>query len=176
MEGICIQEKIIKMDDNLNYIKTEIYDKCAFEILNLTLEPESKEYDACRFELSGRHVLSRSGKITPKKSGQFVTFWKRNGNGPIEPFAESDQIDFFIVNVRTENEYGQFVFPKNVLIKKGILSTKNKEGKRAFRVYPIWDIVKSKQAQQTQKWQLRYFFLLSNPIDLNKVLELYSME
>lgn len=27
-----------------------------------------------------------------------------------------------------------------------------------MRVYPAWDIVQSKQAKQTQAWQLPYFF------------------
>ena len=58
-----------------------------------------------------------------------MTFWKRNGNGPIEPLIETDQIDFTTVNVRTENELGQFVFPKSVLIKKGMISVERKEGK-----------------------------------------------
>jgi len=140
------------------------------------LEPESREYDACQFVLGGRNIVSRNAKITPKKVGQFVTFWKRNGNGPIEPFEETDPIDFFVVNVRTETEFGQFVFPKAVLIKKGIISAEHKEGKRAFRVYPIWDIAKSKQAERTQKWQLSYFYEINNSTDLYKVAELYKTD
>ena len=163
-----------EMDTNLNQIKTEIYDKCSFKILNFKTKTESKEYNACQFQLNGLNILSRNAKITPKKSGQFVTLWKRNGNGPIEPFCENDQIDFYIVNVRTENEFGQFVFPKSVLIIKGILSTEKKEGKRAFRVYPNWDKVKSKQAERTQKWQLNYFYEINSSTNLKKVIELYN--
>lgn len=162
------------MDFNLNQIKTEIYDKCALEISNFKLEPESKEYDACQFELNGLHLICRNAKITPKKVGQFVTFWKRKGHGPIEPFEETDKVDFFAVNVRSENKFGQFLFPKSVLIKKGILSTKTKEGKRAFRVYPSWDIANSKQAERTQKWQLDYFYLIEDSTDLKRVVGLLS--
>ena len=162
------------MDKNLNQIKTEIYDKCSLEISDFIIEAESKEYDACRFQLNGLNILNRNAKITPKKVGQFVTFWKRNENGPIEPFDENDQIDFYTVNVRTENEFGQFVFPKSVLIKKGIISTEKKEGKRAFRVYPNWDIAKNKQAERTQKWQLNYFYQINSSTDLQKVTELYN--
>jgi len=162
------------MDNSLHQIKTEIYDKCFLEISEFTVETESKEYDACQFELNGMNILSRNAKITPKKVGQFVTFWKRNGNGLIEPFTENDRIDFFTVNLRSENKFGQFVFPKSVLIKKGILSTEKKEGKRAFRVYPNWDTVKSKQAEQTQKWQLNYFYQINSSTDLQKVTELYN--
>jgi len=162
------------MNKNLNQIKAEIYDKCSLKISDFKTERESKEYNACRFKLNGLNILSRDAKITPKKVGQFVTFWKRNENEIIEPFNEKDGIDFYIVNVRTENEFGQFVFPKSVLIKRGILSTEKKDGKRGFRVYPNWDTVKSKQAEQTQKWQLNYFYEINNSTDLQKVNELYN--
>jgi len=162
------------MDSKLNQIKTKIYDKIELEISNFKIELESKEYNACRFELNGRHIISRNAKITPKKVGQFVTFWKRNGNGPIEPFSETDSIDFYVVTVCKKNEFGQFVFPRTVLMKKGIITTGKKEGKRAFRVYPNWDEAKNKQAKQTQKWQLNYFYEINNSTELNSVKELYK--
>ncbi|GAF02950.1 MepB family protein [Saccharicrinis fermentans] len=163
-----------KMDRNLNQIKMEIYDKCSLNISDFKAEPESKEYNACQFQLNGLNIRSRNAKITPKKIGQFVTFWERNGNGLIEPFNENDRIDFYTVNVRNENEFGQFVFPKSVLIKQGIISTEKKEGKRGFRVYPKWDNVKNKQAERTQKWQLKYFYVISSSTDLQKVDDLYN--
>lgn len=162
------------MDNTLKKNIVEIYNKCAFEISGFKLEPESKEYAACKFKLNGLDIISRTAKITPKKAGQFVTFWKRNGNGPIEPFHETDEIDFFVVNAQTEIEFGQFVFPKSVLIKKGIIATENKEGKRAFRVYPSWDTPKSQQAERTQKWQLEYFYKINEATDFNEVKELYK--
>lgn len=162
------------MDKNLKQIKEQIYDKCALKISNFQLELESKAYDACQFKLNRLNIVCRNAKTTPKKSGQFVTFWKRNGKGPIEPFSEKDQIDFFVVNARTTNEFGQFVFPKSILIKKGILSTSKKEGKRAFRVYPSWDKTKNKQAEQAQKWQLNHFYKIGEEIDLKKVADLYA--
>jgi hypothetical protein len=78
--------------------------------------------------------------------------------------------------VRTEKKFGQFVFPKSVLIKKGIISTRKKEGKRAFRVYPNWDVAKNKQAERTQKWQLDYFYEINATTDLQKVTGLYKIE
>lgn len=162
------------MDYDLNQINTEVYVKCALIISDFQHETESTEYGACRFELNGRKVISRSAKITPKKIGQFVTFWKRNGKGTIEPLDENDPIDFYTIGVRAGNKFGQFVFPKSVLIKKGIISTNRKEGKRGFRVYPNWDIVKSKQAERTQKWQLDSFYEINASIDLEKVAKLYQ--
>ncbi len=162
------------MDINLTLVKTEVYDKCALELSDLRIEQESKEYEACQFHLNGRRIISRTAKITPKKAGQFVTFWKRKGRGPIEPFCETDQLDYYVVNVRAENKFGQFVFPKSILINKGIISTARREGKRAFRVYPSWDKAKNKQAEKTQKWQLDFFFEINDEMDLTKIVELYT--
>ncbi|WKK77639.2 MepB family protein [Marivirga salinae] len=164
------------MNQSLKSIQNTIYNKCGLALLNFKAESESKEYDACQFKLNGLNVISRSAKVTPKKAGQFVTFWKRNGNGPIEPFHESDPIDFFVVNIQAEDKFGQFVFPKSVLIKKGVISTNKKEGKRAIRVYPIWDIAKSKQAIRTQKWQIEYFYEIGEATDLEKVKGLYGVK
>lgn len=164
------------MDNNLQIIKSKIYDKFGLEISNFRKEAESKEYDACRFELNGLKVIYRNAKITPKKVGQFVTFWKRNGKEPIEPLSENDRVDYFVVNVRRDNDFGQFVFPKSVLIENGIISTNKKEGKRAFRVYPNWDVPKNKQAEKSQKWQLKYFYEIGEKAAFKKVRELYQTQ
>ena len=165
------------MDKNLNKIKTnvyDVYDVCGLLISNFKIESESKEYDACRFDLNGFKIVSRNAKRTPKKVGQFVTFWKRNSSGIIEPLNETDSIDFYIITIQTENRMGQFVFPKSLLIRKGIISTNEKEGKRGFRVYTSWDNVKSKQAENTQKWQQSYFYEIGKETDFEKVNKLFS--
>lgn len=163
------------MNINLTEIKTKVYDKCGLTISELEFEPESKAYEACRFKVNGLNIIGRTAKITPKKSGQFVTFWKRNGKGLIEPFHEINSVDFFTVIVRTETQLGQFVFPKSTLVERSIVSTDKKEGKRAFRVYPPWDIANNKQAEQSQIWQLKYFYEITNSTDLKRVKTLYSL-
>ncbi|BAX78702.1 MepB family protein [Labilibaculum antarcticum] len=166
------------MTSNFDFsgVKELVYDKCAFEIKNFVLEKESREYDACTFEINKSFVIARRSKITPTKTGQFVTVWKRIGNGPIQAFDSSDRIDFFIINTCSDNCFGQFVFPISELVKQGIISTEGKGGKRAFRVYPPWDKTNSKQAEKTQKWQLKYFLSLDidQPIDLDRAKFLYS--
>lgn len=140
----------------------------------MQIEPESGAYGACTFLLENRKIISRNANITPKKIGAFATFWKRKSQGEvIEPFHESDDFDFFVVNCENENSLGQFVFPKSILIQKGIVSTSKKEGKRAFRVYPSWDVPQNKQAQQAQKWQLRYFIRLDDTMQAEKMTTLY---
>ena len=163
------------MNSCLSIVKASVYDKLGFSISEYEVEPEGKAYSACKFLLSGRKVVCRDAKVTAKKVGQFVTFWKRQKGQPIQPFDDSDTIDFFVVNVRVGEAVGQFVFPKSVLIEREILSSKSKEGKRAFRVYPSWDLPTSKQAKQTQKWQLNYFFCIHENTDLEGVLKLYRV-
>lgn len=80
-----------------------------------------------------------------------------------------------IINTETKSHFGQFVFPKDILITQGIFSTEIKEGKRAFRVYPSWEKTTSKQAQKTQEWQLDYFVeIIANHPFPAKFQELYS--
>lgn len=163
------------VNKNLIEVKTKIYDKLFLNISTFKNELESIEYDACQFELNGMKVISRSSKITPKKIGQFVTFWKRNQNGETEPYSEKDQFDFYVINTKSGDCFGQFVFPKSELINKGFINTAKKAGKRGFRVYPSWDKPPNKQAEKTQKWQLNYFYEIDNSTDLKKVLELYNI-
>lgn len=162
------------MDTTLSNLNKLVYEQCSLSISALSIEVESQEYTACRFELNRQKIICRNSKITPKKVGQFVTFWKRTGSGPIAPFDENDPIDFYVVNAHAESKFGQFVFPKSVLIKKGIISTTKKEGKRAFRVYPEWDIPTNQQAQRTQKWQMDYFYAITSSTDFTKVVQLYQ--
>jgi len=162
------------LNKNLIETKTEVYDKVNLQISKMNNELEGTEYDACQFELNGMKVISRSSKITPKKIGQFVTFWKRNKKGITEPFSEIDRIDFYVINVKKENNFGQFVFPKSELINKGIIATEKKDGKRGFRIYPKWDNAENKQAKKIQKWQLNYFYEINENTDLKKVKELYN--
>ncbi|MBF2707368.1 MepB family protein [Flavobacterium soyangense] len=163
------------MNKIVSETKELLFDKCDFELTNIEIEKESSEYCAHRFEIDELKILFRSAKITPTKTGQFVTLWKRkNEKSEIEPFEISDDIDLFVINVKTEANFGQFVFPKSVLVERGIITDK-KEGKRAVRVYPIWDLTESKQAKKTQKWQLDYFLEIpfDEPLDTNRAKSLY---
>ena len=134
-----------------------VYDKIGLALTALKADAESAEYAACTFTLGGKPVLYRSSKTTPKKIGQFVTLWKRNTKGITEPFSSSDPFDFIIISARSGDNFGQFIFPKSVLLEKGIVSSNTKEGKRGIRVYPPWDKPTSRQAEKTQHWQVLYF-------------------
>jgi hypothetical protein len=166
---------MIKENKILNQTKELVFEKCNFNLTNVEIEKESSEYSALKFELNKFKVIFREAKITPTKIGQFVTFWKRINKGLIQPFDSSDDFDLFVVNTKTDNHFGQFVFTKEILIQQGIITHNNKEGKRAIRVYPPWDIAINKQAQKTQKWQLNYFLEipLDKTIDVEKAEKLF---
>ncbi len=156
-----IKNKTLSMQIALQIVKEFVYDKCGFEFSNLKLHVESTEYGACSFELNGKKIQFRVSKITPTKIGQFVTVWKRNSEGVTEPFSISDELDFIIITSKSGDNFGQFIFPKSVLANQGIISSKDKAGKRGIRVYPPWDKVTNKQAQKTQSWQTKYFFAIT---------------
>ena len=132
------------------------------QIAEFSLEKESQEYEACQFHINELHIHFRKAKITPKKEGQFVTFWKRIPSGIIAPFDDEDDFQFLIVNVEFENQRGYFIFPKLLLAQKNILTTSIKDGKRAFRIYSPWDEPKNKQALTSQQWQLDCFTAASD--------------
>lgn len=138
-----------------------VYKPSGLVLQNLKTEDESTDYGASEFTINNHFIKFRVGKITPTKVGQFVTFWKRIGKGPILPYEFNDSFDFLVISVRAENHFGQFVFPKAVLCEKGIVSCNGKEGKRAMRIYPPWDKADNSQAKKTQAWQLQYFIKFS---------------
>jgi hypothetical protein len=149
------------MHKDLQFIKSTVYDKhdCVFS--DLKIHTESKEYGACSYALNDFKIEHRRSKITPTKTGQFVTVWKRDEEGKTTPYSNEDEIDFLIITVKKEAQLGQFVFPKSILIQKGIFRSEIKEGKRGIRVYPPWESANNKQALTTQEWQSRYFFEVS---------------
>ena len=166
---------INSLHSDLTIAKKLVYDKCGFELTNPKIHSESIEYGACSFELDGKVIQHRASKITPTKTGQFVTIWKRNKNGITEPFCISDTIDFIIITARSGNNLGQFIFPKNVLANKGIITQNGKEGKRGIRVYPPWDLITNKQAEKTQNWQILYFITIEKEnTDLTLIKKLFT--
>jgi hypothetical protein len=117
-----------------------VYKPCDFAFDGLVIDHESTAYGSASFVLNNRRIIFRAAKITPKKVGQFVTLWARNENGVIQPYDASSSVDFVVVSTRQDNLFGQFVFPKDVLVKKKIISKdSNSSGKLAIRVYPPSD-------------------------------------
>ena len=144
-------------ESDLQFAEKSVYNKCCFQLQNLIWNPESTNYGACSFELNNYKIQYRVANITPTKIGQFVAIWKRNNEGITAPFDVADSLDFMIVSVRDSENFGQFIFPKSVLVSHGIISQNEKGGKRGIRVYAPWDKPENKQAIKTQAWQVNYF-------------------
>ena len=142
---------------DLILIKDSLYDKCNLEVSNLTVNPESKEYSACSFELNNLKIIYRASKITATKTGQFVSIWKRNDSGITEPYDFDDAFDFIVITCIKEEQIGQFIFSKQTLAKHNIINNNGAIGKRGMRVYPPWDQAENKQAMKTQQWQKEFF-------------------
>ena len=151
----------------------QLYKEADLNLSQLVVENENKQSIlSLQFRLGPYCCKFRTAKTTPTKVGQFVTFYKRVEKQPILPYAAEDPFDFLIISCRFGKLLGQFIFPKSLLSKQGILRSEKCEGKRAMRVYPAWDLAENAQAKRSQKWQLDYFFSLSNPNSITQFKEL----
>ncbi|NKI26617.1 MepB family protein [Arenibacter sp. 6A1] len=137
-----------------------LYDSPGIVLTDFT-KGEGAAYGACSYTLNGFSVIGRTAKQTPKKTGQFVAIWKRSAEGGTAPYTENDGVEFLVINAVSEFGCGQFIFPLSALLHQGVFSSAKKPGKRGIRVYPPWDRLTSKQAQNTQEWQQQYFLELS---------------
>ncbi|ASA21225.1 MepB family protein [Paenibacillus donghaensis] len=161
----------------LTYVKEVLYEPTHLTIESIREEPQNSEYGAGLFQLNSKSVRFRVAKITPTKTGQFVVFWEKDADHKNQAFSYENAPDLLVINVfnPTTNDLGQFVFPKDVLVKHKILTTAAAKGKMAIRVYPSWDTPTSKQALATQKWQLPYFIIVDNKneIQIQELNRLY---
>ncbi|SDG66963.1 MepB family protein [Janthinobacterium sp. YR213] len=138
-------------------------------------EAESADYGACRAELHGKRLVLRVAKTTPTKTGQFVTVWKRpHPDADIAPLDEVDPVDVVIIAVADDDgaRHGFFIFPRSVLLERGVMSRASQGGKRALRVYPPWCVPESIQAQRTQRWQAAWFVAAGDQQGLAKLLDI----
>ena len=165
------------MYSELELIEKSVFNPCGIEFTKVETELESQDYFAHNFELGGQKVKFRTSKITAKKTGQFVTIWKRTEKGITVPFDILDDIDFYIIAARQNENLGLFIFPKKILHENKILSDKLKDGKRGIRVYPPWDLATNIRSKKTQIWQRIYFLDLSQnrQIDLKSVNKLLNL-
>lgn len=163
--------------NDLQLAEKLLYKESGFQLQNLIWNSESTNYGACSFELNGKLIQYRVANITPTKIGQFVAIWKRNNEGITAPFDVADSLDFMIISVRDSENFGQFIFPKSVLVAKGIISQNEKGGKRGIRVYAPWDKPENKQAIKTQAWQINYFVEIreNSPVDFELVKRIFSI-
>ncbi|MCG9792915.1 MepB family protein [Flavobacterium algicola] len=166
------------MHQELQIIKDLLFKSIGLELSHVVAESESKAYSAHSFELGNFTVKFRTAKITPTKTGQFVTLWKRNVSGITAAYELSDKFDYCLIATREGSNFGVFIFPKTVLHHNKILSDDFRDGKRGFRIYPPWSTITNNQAQKTQLWQSHFFISLphDNRIDTDKLNKLLQID
>lgn len=144
----------------------------VFKMNNLKLHRVLKEvyneaYQAHTLYLDDKSIRYRKSKITPTKSGQFVSFWTKDENGKNRAYTDEESKDFLLIDCMSHNSHeGFFLFPKDALLKHDILKTMTEKGKMGMRVYPSWESVDNKTAFKTQCWQTEYFVDLSLEDDI----------
>ncbi|MGG5735720.1 MULTISPECIES: MepB family protein [Bacillus cereus group] len=153
-----------------------IYKPNNLFVTNQKEEKQNLEYAGGIFQLNNRSIRFRVSKITPNKIGQFVSFWEKDASMKNQAFSYDSAPNLLVITCIADNKLGQFIFPKEILLKEKILKTQNQKGKMAMRVYPIWDKPVSNQAKKSQLWQLQYFVDLSDAenVAIDKLLKLYS--
>ena len=126
---------------------------------DLFQEPEAEEYCGWKFTVNDLACRFRQGKVTPTKNGQFVTLYDRSPTtNKIVPVGTVDVTpSLFMVQCVEKDHIGHFMFPSTALQTNKIAASNGTGGKLAFRVYPPWVDVESKQAAAAQKWQCQYF-------------------
>ncbi|WP_448606465.1 MepB family protein [Paenimyroides ceti] len=143
---------------NFEFFRSCILEHGGPDLQEIAFDSESKAYEACEFLLNKRRIRFRAAKTTPKKSGQFVTIWKRNPeSGVTMPWEKSDAIDFALLFCADAHKKGFLLLPEFVLEKQGLIATAQNKGKRGFRIYAPWDIATNAQAKKTKAWQLPFF-------------------
>lgn len=162
----------------LQYINQTIYEPRQLIVKSVQEEKQNAKYGAGVFQLESKMIRFRVAKITPTKVGQFVAFWEKDSDNKNCPFLYEVAPELLVITTfKNDYEFGQFIFPKELLIKKNILRSKSTNGKMAMRVYPSWDKPTSQQAIKTQKWQSFYFVDMSNlnQPKIDKLIELYHL-
>ena len=141
----------------LDHINEVIYKPNQLIVASTEEEQQNIEYAAGTFELINKLAVKtvrfRVAKQTPTKVGQFVTFWEKDAKDMNQPFQSNKSPDLLVITTFKDNTtFGQFVFPKDVLLRNDILQSHSTKGKMGIRVYPSWDKPTSNTAIKTQNW------------------------
>lgn len=161
----------------------------------LVSHDHNAQYHGYAFTLNQKRIIYRKAKVTPDRPGAFLALWKRPADcSNSKPIPFTNEFDYLLVAVSSDgltssnnqvanSQSGLFIFPVELLVKKGIVTGTNRKGKTAFRVFPPWSEsralsgsgVFSNAAKSTQRWQCDYFLQLDqyglvDLIKLNKIL------
>ncbi|MGX7265425.1 MepB family protein [Enterococcus crotali] len=159
--------------ESLNYLIKVLAGISQSPLEKVQIEEQNKEYEGVTFSIGKQTFRSRKAKRTPKKAGYFVVFWEKDDQNKNQPYDGRTAPDKLVITVFDQEKKGQFIFPKELLIKKGILSHEKVVGKMALRVYPTWLDELNRTASATQRWQAPFFIDLTAKPDVEKLKKLY---
>ena len=145
------------MIKNITRLNNLVFKPLKLNTTEIIPDLECEDYFGFNFKINENRIKFRKSKLTPKKVGQFVTFWKRDSEGKTVPFDINDDFDFYIISIEENENSGVFIFPKTLLEKENLISSELKVGKRGFRIYADWHFPNSKQAEKTKLWQTQFF-------------------
>lgn len=160
------------MVNEIEKLNAMVFKPLSLNLTNVTQDLECEAYFGFNFKVDDVKIKFRKSKLTPKKTGQFVTYWKRDPDGKTVPFDVSDDFNFYITAIVENNNSGFFIFPKAVLEKENLILGEVKVGKRGFRLYADWHLTDSTQAEKTKLWQSQYFINYSDR--KNTILEKFA--
>ncbi|SNZ05251.1 hypothetical protein SAMN05421503_0899 [Terribacillus aidingensis] len=161
------------MFHSIRLIDKLLADYGEVQLHNIHYETQNEEYEGATFSIGHLAFRSRRAKLTPDKKGYFVVFWEKNANNQNQPFCYKESPEKVVVTIMDCHLKGQFIFPKAILYKKGVLRDEHNKGKMAIRVYPEWEADLNKNASKTQQWQSAYFVDLTKEINKKKIEDLY---
>lgn len=145
------------------------------EELILKREEQNRDYEGAILQINNYVYRTRLAKLTPKKKGYFVAMWEKDKTGTNQAYSYEESPEKLIVSIIDGKKYGQFIFPKNELLKYGVLKSAKQKGKMAIRVYPSWITDLNATAKKTQAWQVVHFIDLSEDLEVEKLKEMYFL-
>lgn len=155
--------------------KTIMSELEIYEGFMLKRENQNSDYEGFLLQINNHVYRTRLAKLTPKKKGYFVAVWEKDSTGTNQAYNYEESPEKLIVSIIDGEKRGQFIFPKNVLLKYGILKNSKQKGKMALRVYPSWITDLNETAKKTQAWQVLYFIDLSDRYEIEKLKEMYFL-
>lgn len=158
---------------SLELVTNMIHQITNEKIEALHLEKQNSEYEGVTFKIGQFSYRSRLAKKTPNKKGYFVVFWEKDQYHHNTPFKFDGSPDKLIISIKDGLHSGQFIFPKSILVEKGVLSYERQVGKMAIRIYPDWVNELNSTAQRTQLWQLNYFVNSDKSMSIDRIRSLY---
>ena len=126
-------------------------------LTDIEFEEQNSIYVGSKFNINNHSIRFRKAKSTPTKSGLFVVAWEKDDLNVNQAYHYDHAPTYLMIYCEVEDNKGIFMFSKDILLERKILSSDTQKGKMGFRIYPPWEDKLNQQALQTQTWQCKSF-------------------